>query len=285
MSADSPSRVRAILDELEIRPEKRLGQNFLCDGNWIRKAAESLPSGLPVVEVGPGVGALTEAALERGHEIWAVEIDSRLCRYLETQFADRPFHLLEADAVAEPLAGYPQSGAPFALLSNLPFAITSPWLDSLLRPDRTLPNFLALILQKEGMDRTLTGPGGKAYGPTAIRMSLAYEHVSCTTVPRSSFHPQPTIESRFGTWNLRDRPRLFPKQSVALLRQFFGQRRKMIRQGMKNWLPPAEAKRWTHALAKHDLAPTVRPEEIPPDLWWKLLEGENCEISPVAELR
>ncbi|MGE9291088.1 MAG: ribosomal RNA small subunit methyltransferase A, partial [Puniceicoccales bacterium] len=181
MAADSPSRVRATLDELDVRPEKRLGQNFLCDGNWIRKAAESLPSGLPVVEVGPGIGALTEVTLDRGHEVWGVEVDPRLCRYLGKIFAGRPFHLLEGDAVAHPLAHFSPTGSPFALLSNLPFAITSPWLDSLLRPERTLPKVAALILQKEGMERTMAGPGQKTYGPTAIRMSLAYEFQSSFT--------------------------------------------------------------------------------------------------------
>ncbi|MBC2603876.1 16S rRNA (adenine(1518)-N(6)/adenine(1519)-N(6))-dimethyltransferase RsmA [Puniceicoccus vermicola] len=273
MSADSPSRVRAILDELEIRPEKRLGQNFLCDGNWIRKAVESLPSELPVVEVGPGIGALTEATLDRGHEVWAVEVDARLCRYLSEKFSDRPFHLLEADAVSQPLGDFPETNSSFALLSNLPFAITSPWLDSLLKPERSLPDFVALILQKEGMDRTMARPGEKTYGPTAIRMTLAYEFQTSFNVPRSAFHPQPTIESRFGTWVRQECPRLLSGAAVTLLRQFFGQRRKMIRQGMKQWLEAEEAERWTEALTQNNLAPTARAEEIPPKLWWKLLEG------------
>lgn len=119
----------------------------------------------------------------------------------------------------------------------------------------------------------MAAPGQKTYGPTAIRATLAYKFQSSLTVPRSAFFPQPTIESRFGTWVIRDEPRLFRAESVSLLRQFFGQRRKMIRQGMKQWLAAEEAERWTQALSEFDLAPTARAEEIPPELWWKLLEG------------
>ncbi|MGE9289635.1 MAG: ribosomal RNA small subunit methyltransferase A, partial [Puniceicoccales bacterium] len=185
--------------------------------------------------------------------------------------------LLEGDAVAHPLAHFTPTGSPFALLSNLPFAITSPWLDSLLRPERTLPKVAALILQKEGMERTMAGPGQKTYGPTAIRMSLAYEFQASFTVPRSAFHPQPTIESRFGTWVLREEPRLLKAESVSLLRRFFGQRRKMIRQGMKQCLTPAEIERWQSALASQGLSSTARPEEIHPDLWWELLSGSTTD--------
>ncbi len=268
---NSPVRVRTVLDELKLHPAKRLGQNFLCDPNWIQKAAESVPPNLPVVEIGPGLGALTASILNHGREVWAVEIDSRLCRHLRKQFAGLPLHLLEADAVAEPLAGFAGIHREFALLSNLPFAITSPWLDSLLRPGNTLPSFMGLILQKEGIDRLLAKPRDKAYGPTAIRVTLSYIHQGSRTVPRSAFYPQPSIESRFGTWTLREEPRLFSSESVALLRRFFGQRRKMMRHGMNQWLFTPEQDRWNRLLASHGLAPTARAEEIDPDLWWELI--------------
>tara|TARA_R100000027_G_scaffold63770_2_gene56757 strand:- start:4645 stop:5487 length:843 start_codon:yes stop_codon:yes gene_type:complete len=279
MAVDSPSRVRTVLDELGIRPEKRLGQNFLCDGNWIRKAVEALPPEAPVVEVGPGIGALTTVTLDKGHEVWAVEIDPRLCRYLERTFTGQHFHLLEGDAVSFPVAHFPAKNGEYTLLSNLPFAITSPWIDKLLSPANPLPKTLALILQKEGMDRTLASPASKAYGPTAIRMALSYDLQSCDAVPRSSFFPQPTIESRFGVWIRQNDPRLLDAEDVALLRRFFGQRRKMIRQGMKQWLTEEVLQHWVELLAEQGMDSTARAESISPELWWNLLKASSPKSS------
>jgi len=272
MKADSPSRVRSILETLGIKPEKRLGQNFLCDGNWIRKVVESIPAGWPIVEIGPGLGGLTGDALDRGHRVQAVEIDPRLCQYLQSRFTDRDLNVVEGDAVMEPLGQFTSEENPFALLSNLPFSITSPWIDSLLRSNGSLPDQLSLILQQEGLDRMQAAPRSKPYGPTAIRMSLAYDFKSSQTIPASAFYPSPSIESIFGIWTLRDRPRLLRAESIQLLRRFFGQRRKMIRRAMKECLSQCEITRWTTILESHDLSPTVRAEEIDPELWWRLLE-------------
>jgi len=268
---DSPSRVRQSLEASGIRPDKRLGQNFLCDGNWIRKAVATVPDGMPVVEIGPGLGGLTAELLANGHEVWAIETDERLCQHLHQFLSTDHFHLVHADAVSQPLAGILLNRKPFALLSNLPFAITSPWLDSLLNPNQSLPIFLALILQKEGMDRILAQPGDKTYGPTAIRLHLAFKPKKPSVVPRSAFHPQPGVESRFNTWTLLDSPRLLQPEATQLLRKFFGLRRKMIRQGMKQFLSEETNQRWIEVLAGSGLDGTSRAEQIPPDVWWNLL--------------
>ena len=283
MIPDSPSRVREILASLDLRPSKRLGQNFLCDGNWIRKAVAALPPDIPLVEIGPGLGALTGEALRRGHAVHAVESDDRLCRHLRDTLAGADFHLSKGDAVEQPLAGFDPGGFPFALLANPPFAITSPWFDALLRAGRPLPDPLALILQKEGVERAAAAPGSKAYGPTAIRLALAYEFESSAPLPGSAFHPQPGVDSVFAIWRKRSSPRLLPPDQSVLLRALFGNRRKMLRQGLRKHLPPEDIDRWRQVLTRNGRDETARPEELPPELWHDLLCGRGTRPSPTGE--
>src|SRR6185436_12649307 len=108
----SPSATRDLLARLGHSPKRFLGQNFLVDGNIVRKSLElaEISAADAVVEVGPGLGTLTLALLETGAEVWAVERDFRLYTHLETELLPKypeRFHLLEGDAVEHPLAGFP----------------------------------------------------------------------------------------------------------------------------------------------------------------------------------
>src|SRR4051812_26280348 len=138
----SPSATRDLLAQLGHTPKRFLGQNFLVDGNIVRKSLElaEVRASDVVVEVGPGLGTLTTALLETGAEVWAVEKDRALHAHLETglqaRFPQR-FYLLEGDAVEHPLAGLsfpPDSSASanFKIVANLPYAIATPWLDEVL---------------------------------------------------------------------------------------------------------------------------------------------------------
>src|SRR3954470_4439845 len=134
----SPSTTRELLARLNHQPKRFLGQNFLVDGNIVRKSLElaAVRAGDTVVEVGPGLGTLTTALLEAGADVWAVEKDRTLHAHLEAQlgpqYPDR-FHLLEGDAVECPLAGLPPGRSPdFKIVANLPYAIATPWLDGVL---------------------------------------------------------------------------------------------------------------------------------------------------------
>src|ERR1035437_2895190 len=148
----SPSATRDLLASLGHHPKRFLGQNFLVDGNIVRKSLElaRVQAGDNVVEIGPGLGTLTLALLEAGAEVWAVEKDRVLHAHLaETLAKSFPatLHLLEGDAVELPLAGLASSagfqpatctagrqdaGATFKIVANLPYAIATPWLDAVL---------------------------------------------------------------------------------------------------------------------------------------------------------
>src|SRR5688500_9290156 len=137
----SPSATRELLAHLGHSPKRFLGQNFLIDGNIVRKSLElaGIRAGDVVVEIGPGLGTLTSALLEAGAHVWAVEKDRTLHAHLEAELAPRfagRFHLLEGDAVMQPLAGLPvelaTAAAGFKIVANLPYAIATPWLDEVL---------------------------------------------------------------------------------------------------------------------------------------------------------
>jgi 16S rRNA (adenine1518-N6/adenine1519-N6)-dimethyltransferase len=133
----SPTTTRELLTQLNHQPKHFLGQNFLVDGNIVHKSLElaGVSRGDTVVEIGPGLGTLTNALLAAGAEVWAVEKDRQLhAHLLATLAAAQPqLHLMEGDAMDEPLAGLPSTRATsFKIVANLPYAIATPWLDAVL---------------------------------------------------------------------------------------------------------------------------------------------------------
>ena len=138
----TPTDTRVLLDKLGHRPQKKLGQNFLVDGNLVRKSLEmaDLPSGSTVVEIGPGLGSLTGALLDAGHKVYAVELDPALTLHLQDNFAEQiqqtRLNLVETDAVQTPLGSLPEETRDFYIVANLPYAISSPWLEAVLASGR-----------------------------------------------------------------------------------------------------------------------------------------------------
>ena len=130
----TPTQTRDLLAQLGLCPRPRLGQNFLADGNIVRKSLElaAIAPGDRVVEVGPGLGTLTSALLGAGAEVFAVEIDRLLLdNLLHSLAVEHPetFHLCEGDAVERPRAGLPEA-ASYKVVANLPYAISTPWFDA-----------------------------------------------------------------------------------------------------------------------------------------------------------
>ena len=146
----TPTQTCEILRELGHNPSKKLGQNFLVDSNIVRKSLElaDVSAGDYVVEVGPGLGTLTGALLERGAKVFAVELDKKLFAHLRSYFAGNAnLNLINADAVDFPLAALPAQVRDFKIVANLPYAISTPWLDAVL--SGKLPSKMSLMLQKE----------------------------------------------------------------------------------------------------------------------------------------
>jgi 16S rRNA (adenine1518-N6/adenine1519-N6)-dimethyltransferase len=283
----SPTATRDLLARLGLRPSRRLGQNFLVDGNIVRKSlalAEVRP-GDGVIEVGPGLGTLTSALLEAGAEVWAIERDRTLHDHLaETLQARFPaaLHLMEGDAVEHPLAGYEGVRSQdlkssdlrswdltpsIKIVANLPYAIATPWLDAVL--SGPLPVRLVLMLQQEAADRYAAEPGSKSFGAISIFLQAAYAVAPGHKVAASCFHPQPDIESRLLHLVRRPEPFVFSPAARLLIRSCFQQRRKQLGALLRDRLPDGGAA-WLEHIGTAGYSAQARPEDIPVALWVRL---------------
>lgn len=269
----SPSATRELLARLGHQPKRFLGQNFLVDGNIVRKSLElaEIKAGDTVVEVGPGLGTLTTALLEAGADVWAVEMDRDLHAHLEAELAPRypsTFHLLEGDAVEHPLAGLvPPPGVDFKVVANLPYAIATPWLDGVL--SGPLPARLVLMLQQEAAQRYAAAPGSKSFGAISIFLQAAYAIAPGHKVAASCFHPRPDVESHLLHLVRKPAPYVFSDAAKTLIRGCFQQRRKQIGALLRQRLPAGEIP-WRELLQAGGLSDQTRPEAIPVDWWVRL---------------
>ncbi|HEY1848392.1 MAG TPA: 16S rRNA (adenine(1518)-N(6)/adenine(1519)-N(6))-dimethyltransferase RsmA [Opitutaceae bacterium] len=269
----TPSETRHLLSRLGHSPRRALGQNFLVDGNIVRKSLElaGIAPGDRVVEIGPGLGTLTEALLEAGAEVWAVERDRVLHSHLEGTLAARhpgSFHLLEGDAVEHPLAGLPPEHATAAkVVANLPYAISTPWMDGVL--SGPLPQRMVLMLQKEAADRYGARPGTGGFGAISIFLQAAYETAPGHPVSAACFHPRPDIDSFLLHLVRRPSPRVLAAEDKALVRRCFQQRRKQLLSVVRG-AAPGRIEPWRELLASAGFPTTVRAEEIPVDVWMRL---------------
>lgn len=269
----SPSATRDLLAQLGHSPKRFLGQNFLVDGNIVRKSLElaEIAAGDQVVEIGPGLGTLTLALLEAGADVWAVEKDRTLHAHLEEQLQPRypeRFHLLEGDAVEHPLANLPAERAAggFKIVANLPYAIATPWLDAVL--SGPLPARMVLMLQLEAAQRYAAQPGTKSFGAISVFLQAAYDVAPGHRVAATCFFPRPDVESHLLHLVRKSRPFVFPAPAKAVIRGCFQQRRKQIGALLRGQLPgPAALARAKELLHTHGLSEQTRPEAIPVS-WW-----------------
>lgn len=268
----SPSATRAQLEQLGHRPNRQLGQNFLIDGNIVRKSLElaGVQPGTRVIEIGPGLGTLTGELLAAGAEVWAVEFDPRLYAHLAADLLPRAegrLHLLHGDAVDHPLAGYNAASGDFKIVANLPYAISSPWFEGVLAGP--LPECTVLMVQRETADRFLAAPGTKSFGAISVFLQSAFLAAPGHAVSRGCFYPVPDIDSYLLNLRRRPAPYRFRDSTRQLVRACFQQRRKQIGALLRRHAPDAGAA-WEPALLAAGLSLQARPEQIPVALWQQL---------------
>lgn len=234
---------KALLDRYGLKPSKSLGQNFLVTERFqeaILELAEIKASSC-VLEVGPGLGCLTEGILKAQPACFvAVEKDLAMCRVLRDKLPERPdFHLIHADALKLNLADlFPQDCEDLLVLANLPYYVTSKLFRKLLLE---LPHCrrLVLMMQTEAGERLFAQVGDRGYGPNAILASLFGELGQVIKVPAQSFYPRPKVGSSIYCLTRGDK--LQTPDSIegfsAFLQACFGQKRKTLANNLQHSWP------------------------------------------------
>ena len=256
------TQVRQLLAEFDIRPSKTLGQNFLIDGNILRKLIEQadLRPDETVLEIGPGLGALTVELVARARRVVAIERDRRLCRYLREHVAGA--ELIEGDAVKVLEGTDLHLSSPYKVVSNLPYSISTPILERLVEcTDK--PRAMVLTVQREVAQRLAATPRHKDYGALTVFTQLHYHVTIAHIVSRLCFYPAPRVESAIVVLERRD-PRVKLRVDALfhdIVRAGFGQRRKMLHKLLADFGNVDEA------FAAASVAPTARAEELALDQW------------------
>ncbi|GAA1395284.1 16S rRNA (adenine(1518)-N(6)/adenine(1519)-N(6))-dimethyltransferase RsmA [Luteococcus peritonei] len=230
-----PRSVRSLAEQLDLRPTKQRGQNFVIDPNTVRRIVQLSGIGADdvVLEVGPGLGSLTLGLLETGAAVTAIEIDEKLAPQLAATVAQRMPEAADRMAVVHcdalqvtELAGEPVT----ALVANLPYNVSVPVLLHLLAMFDSWRHGLVMV-QLEVCDRLVAQPGSKIYGVPSVKMAWYAEATRVGTVPPKVFWPVPNVDSGLVKIVRREPPATTAtrEQVFAVVDAAFAQRRKMLR--------------------------------------------------------
>lgn len=265
-----PVQVRALAEELDIRPTKKLGQNFVIDANTVRKIVRDadVQPGEHVIEVGPGLGSLTLGLLEAGAKVTAIEIDPILASALPdtvAKFAPEvkdQLQVVGGDALQVDLTDLDFGwGAPTALVANLPYNVSVPVLLRVLADSPSIERALVMV-QAEVADRLVAEPGSRTYGIPSVKLQWFGTARRVGSVSPHVFWPVPRVDSGLVRFDRTNPPECSSNQ-VEVFRCIdagFSQRRKSLRSALANWAgstAKAEA-----ALLAAGVSPTLRGEVL-----------------------
>ncbi|WP_166867863.1 16S rRNA (adenine(1518)-N(6)/adenine(1519)-N(6))-dimethyltransferase RsmA [Salinibacterium sp. ZJ70] len=264
MSLLGPAEIRDLAEKLDLQPTKKLGQNFVVDGNTVRKIVRiaGVESGDHVLEVGPGLGSLTLGILEVGARVTAVEIDDRLAAQLphtvELMQPGAPLTVITSDALKVPGV----EGDPTALVANLPYNVSVPVLLHLLHVVPSLTSSVVMV-QAEVGHRLAAGPGSRVYGSPSVKVSWYGSWSLVGTVSRQVFWPVPNVDSVLVGFRSAEHPGTEEERvrTFALVDAAFGQRRKMLRQSLSLMLGGSSASA-SEVLEAAGVDPTLRGEQL-----------------------
>jgi 16S rRNA (adenine1518-N6/adenine1519-N6)-dimethyltransferase len=267
------TEVRQVLTELDLRPSKALGQNFLIDGNILQIILREadVRRDETVLEIGPGLGMLTEKLLDQGKRVIAIERDARLCSYLRGKYAD--LELIQGDAVKILDSGFSVQSSGFKVVSNLPYSISTPILERLVEGDLK-PRRMVVTLQREVAQRLAARPRTKDYGALTLFTQLNYHCTVAHVVSSGCFYPSPHVESAIVVLDRRD-PRVKLESGAPfheIVRAGFGQRRKMLKKLLTTF-GDVDA-----AFAINSISSAVRAEELNLEQWIALANS----LAPTA---
>ncbi|MDL2236265.1 16S rRNA (adenine(1518)-N(6)/adenine(1519)-N(6))-dimethyltransferase RsmA [Christensenellaceae bacterium OttesenSCG-928-K19] len=266
MNLTSPKEVREFLRENGLSPLKKFGQNFLVDGNIITKIAGSVPlvDG-NVLEIGTGLGALTEALAKRAERVVSVEVDKGLIKaHGQTLAGHENITVLESDILKTDLkkmrAEY-FDGQPFDVCGNLPYYITSKILLHVLESGAGVTSLTAMV-QKEVAARLAANAGDADYGALTASCRYYADAEVLFTVSKNCFYPAPDVDSAILFMDLTRGAFDVDRQSyVKTVRTAFAMRRKTLLNNLRQVAPPARVEQ---ALAMLSIEPAARAQDLSP---------------------
>lgn len=256
------AEIRELAASLDIRPTKKLGQNFVIDPNTIRRIvqAANLTPGELVVEIGPGLGSLTLGILERTDSVIVVEIDERLANLLPETIArhapGKNLKLVRADALQ--ITELP--GRPTALVANLPYNISVPVLIHFLEQFDSIQHGLVMV-QSEVAHRLAAGPGSKEYGVPSLKMAWFGQARLAGNIARSVFWPVPGVDSALVYFERNaNRDQGLRSKVFEVIDHAFLHRRKTLRQALAGWAKSPD--RAAEILQRAGVDPALRGEQL-----------------------
>ena len=262
-----PAEIRGLAAELDVRPTKKLGQNFVHDPNTVRRIVElaEVGSGDSVLEVGPGLGSLTLGLLASGATVSAVEIDPVLAARLPGTVAERApeaaarLTVLTRDALK--LRADELPSPPGTLVANLPYNVAVPVVLHLLAELPSLARGLVMV-QTEVADRMAAGPGSRIYGVPSVKLAWYGRARKVAPVPRAVFWPVPNVDSALVSFERAAEPASAADREAvfAVVDAAFAQRRKTMRGALAAWAGSAE--RAGAVLQAAGIDPRIRGEQL-----------------------
>lgn len=271
----SPVRTQAIVNRYFVKAKKNLGQNFLVDQTAILGIVEAagIKKDDQVIEIGPGIGSLTEQLLLAGAKVFAYEVDDSLPTILQNELPkkidDQPlasrFKILLKDVLKanfkEDIGDFFDFTKPIKVVANLPYYITTPIIFALAESDLHFTS-LTLMMQKEVAERLEAQPGSKDYGPLTISVQTEMKVKLALQVGRNSFMPRPKVDSSVVVLTpLKEKPAIEDrKHFIWVVKMCFSQRRKTLNSNLKSLLPD-KTKR-DELITELGVEPRIRPEDL-----------------------
>ena len=277
----NPQRTIEVIKKYEFCFQKKFGQNFLIDGHVLDKiiAGAGVTKDDMVLEIGPGIGTMTQYLAEAAGKVVAVEIDRNLLPILQETLADydnvKVIHVDVLSLDLEKLVQEENGGRPIKVVANLPYYITTPIIMALFEQHVPLAN-VTVMVQKEVAARMKSGPGSKDYGALSLAVQYYAEPYIVANVPCNCFMPRPNVDSAVIRLTRYEEPPVQVKDEKMLfkiIRASFNQRRKTLQNGLNNSSELNFTKdQIAAAIAEAGFSPSVRGEALTLEQFAKLTD-------------
>ncbi|HEV3366011.1 MAG TPA: 16S rRNA (adenine(1518)-N(6)/adenine(1519)-N(6))-dimethyltransferase RsmA [Acidimicrobiales bacterium] len=285
------AEIHELLVANDLRPSRALGQNFVADGNTVRRIVRlaDIAPGRRVVEIGAGLGSLTLALAEAGASVIAVEVDRYVLPVLRSQVEPLGVRVVEGDALrldwdellgAAPPPGGSADDQPWALVANLPYNVAVPVVIRVLEEAPQVSSLLVMV-QREVGERLAAEAGDEAYGAVSVKVAYWATAAVVGRVSASVFIPMPRVESVLVRLDRRPDRHLGPGSPeyvrlFEVVRAGFAHRRKMLRRSLEGLVRP-------EAFAATETRPTARAEELSLGEWERLASWRPENIAPAGQ--